>query len=87
MIVMLVALARGCQLLCKACLLLVALDKHWGCLPEMEQARPIQKRRCMSISSGFGGASAVIISGSSAMPHIGQVPGCNSRISGSMGQI
>ena len=32
MIVMLVALARGCQLVCKACLLLVALDKDWGCL-------------------------------------------------------
>ena len=32
MIMMLVALARGCQLLCKACLLLVALDKDWGCL-------------------------------------------------------
>ena len=32
MIVMLVALARGCQLLCKACLLLVALDTDWGCL-------------------------------------------------------
>ena len=32
MITMLVALARGCQLLCKACLLLVPLDKDWGCL-------------------------------------------------------
>ena len=32
MITMLVALARGCQLLCKACLLLVALDTDWGCL-------------------------------------------------------
>ena len=32
MIMMLVALARGCQLLSKACLLLVALDKDWGCL-------------------------------------------------------
>jgi hypothetical protein len=32
MIVMLVALARGCQLLCKACLLLVPLDKDWCCL-------------------------------------------------------
>ena len=32
LIVMLVALARGCQLLCKACLLLVPLDKDWGCL-------------------------------------------------------
>ena len=32
MIMMLVALARGCQLLGKACLVLVALDKDWGCL-------------------------------------------------------
>ena len=32
MIVMLVALARGCQLLCTVCLLLVPLDKDRGCL-------------------------------------------------------
>ena len=29
---MLLALARGCQLLGKACLVLVAFDKDWGCL-------------------------------------------------------
>ena len=38
-------------------------------------ARPIQKRRVMSISSRFGPASAVTSSGSSAMPQIGQLPG------------
>ena len=32
MIMLLAALARGCQRLSKACLLLVALDKDWGCL-------------------------------------------------------
>ena len=32
MIMLLAALARGCQLLSKACLLLVALGKGWGCL-------------------------------------------------------
>ena len=38
-------------------------------------ARPIQNRRVMSTSSGLGPVSAVAISGSSAMPQIGQVPG------------
>ena len=38
-------------------------------------ASPIQKRRVMSESSWFGGASAVTVTGSSAMPQIGQIPG------------
>ena len=32
MILMLVVLARGCQLLGNACLVLAAFDKDWGCL-------------------------------------------------------
>ena len=36
---------------------------------------PIQNRRVMSTSSGLGPASAVGISGSSAMPQIGHEPG------------
>ena len=32
MIMLLAALAQGCELLSKACLLLVALGKGWGCL-------------------------------------------------------
>ena len=32
MTMILVAVARGCQLLGKACLVLVAFDKNWGCL-------------------------------------------------------
>ncbi len=36
---------------------------------------PIQNRRVMSISSGFGPASALTSTGSSAMPQIGHEPG------------
>ena len=48
---------------------------------------PIQKRRVMSASSGFGPASAVTSSGSSAMPQIGQLPGPTCRTSGCIGQV
>ena len=48
---------------------------------------PIQNRRVMSASSGFGGASAVTSSGSSAMPQIGQAPGPTWRICGCIGQV
>ncbi len=50
-------------------------------------ASPTQNRRVMSSSSGFGAASAVTVSGSSAMPQIGQEPGPSCRISGCMGQV
>ena len=39
-------------------------------------ARPTQNRRVMSASSGFASSSAVTVRGSSAMPQIGQLPGC-----------
>ncbi len=39
------------------------------------RAMPIQNRLLMSASSRFGPASAVRVSGSSAMPQIGQDPG------------
>ena len=38
-------------------------------------ANPTQNLRFMSISSALGASSAVIISGSSAMPQMGQAPG------------
>ena len=47
----------------------------------------IQKRRVMSVSSGFGPSSCVTVSGSSAMPHFGQEPGPFWRTSGCMGQV
>ena len=47
----------------------------------------IQKRRLMSASSGLGPVSALAISGSSAMPQIGQEPGPICRISGCIGQV
>ena len=48
---------------------------------------PIQNRRVMSTSSGFGPLSAETVSGSSAMPQIGQLPGPTWRICGCMGQV
>ena len=50
-------------------------------------ASPIQNRRVMSTSSGFGPPSAVMDSGSSAMPQIGQFPGPSWRTSGCIGQV
>src|SRR5690242_15797665 len=47
---------------------------------------PTQKRRVMSINSGFGPSSAVTVRGSSAMPHFGQLPGRSLTTSGSIGQ-
>jgi len=46
-----------------------------------------QKRRVMSMRSGFGPASAVIAKGSSAMPQIGQLPGPFRRRYGCIGQV
>ena len=48
---------------------------------------PIQNRRPMSASSGFGPSSAVATSGSSAIPQMGQLPGTPRRISGCIGQV
>ena len=50
-------------------------------------ASPIQNRRCMSMSSAFGPTSAVVSSGSSAMPQRGQAPGPFWRIWGCIGQV
>ncbi len=49
--------------------------------------RPIQNRRVMSRSSGLGRSSALANTGSSAMPHLGQLPGPTCRISGCIGQV
>ena len=46
-----------------------------------------QKRRLKSRSSGLPSSSRLGISGSSAMPQIGQVPGPGWRISGCIGQM
>jgi hypothetical protein len=48
---------------------------------------PIQNRRVMSTSSGFGPVATVGISGSSAMPQIGQEPGPSCRTWGCIGQV
>src|SRR6185295_5070379 len=52
---------------------------------------PIQKRRVMSASSGFGlsrsSADSSSSIGSSAMPHFGHGPGLSDTTSGSMGQV
>ena len=50
-------------------------------------ASAIQNRRVMSASSGLGPVSAVMLSGSSAIPQIGQAPGPSCRISGCIGQV
>jgi hypothetical protein len=52
-----------------------------------ERTALIHKRRLMSTSSGLGPSSSVDISGSSAMPQIGQLPGPIWRICGCIGQI
>ncbi len=50
-------------------------------------ARLTRNRRVMSTSSSFSGSSAVISSGSSAMPHSGQDPGPIWRTSGCIGHV
>ncbi len=52
-----------------------------------DSASPTQSRRVMSSSSGLGSLRALGISGSSAMPQIGQEPGACCRISGCIGQV
>ncbi len=46
-----------------------------------------QKRRVKSTSSGFFSSSSDGISGSSAMPQIGQLPGAGRRICGCIGHV
>src|SRR4249920_2223958 len=51
---------------------------------------PIQKRRVMSTSSGFGASASAprfVIIGSSAMPHFGHAPGLSLTTSGCMGHV
>ncbi len=50
-------------------------------------AAPIQARRVMSLSSGFGGSSAVAARASRAIPHSGQLPGRSCTTSGCIGQV
>ena len=51
-------------------------------------ARLIQKRRLMSVSSGLSGASALsTLTGSSAIPQLGQSPGSGSTTSGCIGHV
>ena len=50
-------------------------------------ARLAQNRRVMSTSSGLASSSTVTVTGSSAMPQMGQSPGPSSTISGCMGQV
>jgi hypothetical protein len=50
-------------------------------------AAEIQKRRFMSVSSGFSISSAVTVRGSSAIPQIGHAPGASRRICGCIGQV
>jgi hypothetical protein len=52
-----------------------------------ESARPTQNRRVMSASSGLPSSAAPGVSGSSAMPQIGQLPGWSRTISGCIGQV
>ena len=46
-----------------------------------------QKRRWKSASSGFSSSSSEGSTGSSVMPHFGQLPGWSCRISGCIGQV
>ena len=46
-----------------------------------------QKRRVMSISSGFGSSSRLTTRASSAIPQIGHAPGPSRTISGCIGQV
>jgi len=64
-------------------------------MPPISRARsgavsttPIQKRRVMSTSSALGPSSSATGSrGSSAMPHLGQLPGPTWRTSGCIGHV
>jgi hypothetical protein len=46
-----------------------------------------QNRRVKSSSSGFSSSFSDGITGSSAMPHIGQLPGAGFLISGCIGHV
>ncbi len=51
------------------------------------RARLPQNRRLISTSSGFSASSSVMVRGSKAIPHLGQLPGSSETTSGCMGQI
>ncbi|MCY1297414.1 hypothetical protein D9M70_468520 [compost metagenome] len=51
------------------------------------KGRVHQKRRVKSLSSGFSSSSSSGITGSKAMPQIGQLPGPDWRICGCIGQV
>jgi hypothetical protein len=55
--------------------------------PTMLSGNVHQNRRVKSSSSGFFSSSSVGISGSSAIPQIGQLPGAVRRICGCIGQV
>src|SRR6516164_642845 len=50
-------------------------------------ARLTQKRRVMSVSSGFASSSKLTVRGSKAIPQSGQKPGSDLTISGCMGHV
>ena len=69
-----------------------ALRRHYELVASAKtgnvRAADIQSRRVISRSSSLGSSSAVpAMSGSSAMPHFGHVPGPLCRTSGCMGQV
>lgn len=51
------------------------------------RTRLIQKRRDMLVSSGFFSSASLAVRGSSAMPHLGQLPGLSWTISGCIGHV
>ena len=53
----------------------------------MVKTSPNQKRRVMSVSSGFSPSSAETVCGSSAIPHLGQSPGPSCSTSGCIGHV
>src|SRR5688572_14404277 len=55
--------------------------------PTMLNGNVHQNRRLKSSSSGFFSSCSVGISGSSAMPQIGQLPGAGLRICGCIGHV
>ncbi len=53
-----------------------------------ESTAPTQNRRVMEASSGLASSSALLTTrGSSSIPQIGQLPGCERTICGCMGQV
>ena len=62
--------------------------ERWQRLTPEERGRGLENyRRRKSISSGFSSSSRLGISGSSAMPQIGQSPGASRRTCGCIGHV